>query len=202
LKKISLRNLLVLLIFAAALSHETARAAAYRLGGRWLLEGDGFAEKSILRVSLNTNGRLAIKSDIADGSESLTGYDVYGELNASRLDINTWSYQNECKLSPAIEVGSFNPTMSNPFRLPPFTVDKLTYAVTLTSVNSGTVNISGYVDIDTVGRTAINADCAIWREGTPKPAIPDTGSGCDMGTGALGLLALSAIFLGRRNCKR
>jgi hypothetical protein len=201
LKKISLRKLLALLIIIALMPCGTALASEYYLAGRWLAEGGGFAKKSLLRVRLEANGAFDIKSAVENGTERVTGYGVYCELNASRLGINTWSFRTEYELPSPIEVVDFNPTMNDPFRLPPFTIDNLTYTVTLTDANSGTVGISGYVDIDTVGQTEINADCAIWRQGTPKPDIPDTSRGCGIGTGALALLAGGAIFLGRRSGK-
>lgn len=201
MKKISLKKLLALLILIALVPCGTARASEYYLAGRWLAEGGGFAEKSPMRVRLDANGIFDIKSAAGNGTERVTGYGVYCELNASRLGINTWSFRTEYELPSPIEVVDFNPTMNDPFRLPPFTIDKLTYTVTLTDANSGTVGISGYVDIDSVGETEINADCVIWREGTPKPDIPDTSSGCGIGAGALGLLAGGAIFLSRRDGK-
>lgn len=193
---------LVIFMLAAALFSCAALAAGNSISDNWFVEGSGFAQKGILRVSLNANGGLDIKSRFVDGTEYITGYETWGELNASRLGINTWRYGDKYELSAPIEVRSFNPTMSEPFRLPPFTIDKLTYRVVLTSANSGTVDISGYVDIDTVGETEINADCAIWREGTPMPDIPDTESGCDAGSGASALLALGAVLLSRRYPRR
>jgi hypothetical protein len=190
------------LILAAVLFTCTADAEGGTVGARWLSSGTGFAERGFVRVRLNADGVLDIKSTDVDGTENITGYEAWGGLNASLLGINTWGYHNKYELSLPIEVGSFNPTVNEPFRLPSFTIDRLTYTVVLTDENSGTVNISGYVDIDMVGDTEINANCAIWREGTPKPETPDTESGCDVGAGALGFIALAALLLRGRNSKR
>jgi hypothetical protein len=195
-----MRRLLIVLTFFAVCFARDVSAAAYPVGGRWLIEGNGFAERGFLRVSLWTQGTVAIKSQTSEGTEYLTGYDVWGELNASRLGINTWGYQGKYEPPNPISVGEFEPTLNEPFRIPTFSIGKLNYTITLTDVNSGVVNISGFVDIDVVGETEINADCAIWREGTLKPQIPDSGSGCDAGAGSLALLlSFGAVFIGRRH---
>jgi hypothetical protein len=188
---------ITLLYFTLVLS-VPAYGATQTVGGSWLVEGGGYAKKSVLRVELTTNGMLDIRSSTADEKEILTGYEVWGELNASRLGINAWSYHNDYELSPPVEAGRFEPTLNEPYRLPTFTIDGLSYTIVLTSENSGTVNISGYVDIDVVGRTDVNADCAIWRQGTPKPVIPDSTSGCDAGAGSLLALFLPVLMLGAR----
>lgn len=167
---------LLLLVFAVP-----AQASDYRIGGTWLTEGGGFIEKGIARVALTDSGWLKVITTYEDGVETITGYEVYGKLDASRLDINAWSYRNDITLGTPIPVKDFNPSMSEPFKLPPITVDELTYTLELTSVNSGTLKLRGYVDIDVVGRCEVNADNAIWKEGTPKPDIPDSESGCNAG---------------------
>jgi opacity protein-like surface antigen len=187
---------------AAALSASAALAAEKSAADDWYVEGGGYAQKDIVRVSLNTNGGLLIKSQVADGVEYITGYEAWGELNASKLNINAWRYEGKYEFREPVEAGSFNPTLGEPYSLPPFTIDGLTYSVVLTRADAGTVKISGYVDIDVAGRTEINADCAIWRQGTPKPEIPDTESGCDAGAGAPALFALGAALLGRRHTRR
>jgi hypothetical protein len=153
-------------------------------------------------VRLNAKGSLDIKTKIEDGKEYVTGYETKGELDASSFHINAWRDGSKYELQVPFKVLSFNPTVSDPFELPPFAIDKLNYTVVLTSANSGTVKISGYADIDTVGETEINADCRIWRQGTPKPDIPDTESGCDVGAGALSLLVLGAALLKGRYSSR
>lgn len=195
-----MRKLLIVSVFIAllCLAFASASDAAYRIGGNWQTEGGGFLEKSFIRVSLSNYGRLEVLSTVTDGTERITGYRVWGELTASGLDVNAWDYQNDITLRVPIPVENFNPSMSEPFEIPPFTIDKLTYRVSLTSVYSGTVRLTGYVDIDGVGECEVKATNAIWKQGTPKPEIPDEESGCNAGAGLCALPALFALFLARR----
>lgn len=190
------------LIFAAVIFTSAAGAEGQTVGARWLVSGAGFAERGFVRVRLDAAGVMDIKSKFVEETENITGYEVWGDLDASLLGINTWEYYHLYELPLPVEVGSFNPTINEPFGLPPFTIDRLTYTVVLTDENSGTVNIKGYVNIDMVGDTEINADCAIWREGTPRPETPDTGSGCDAGAGALGIFVLGALYFSGRYARR
>jgi hypothetical protein len=123
------------------------------------------------------------------------GYEIWGNLEASHLNINAWEDKGEYVVPSqlSITVSDFNPSMSDPFRLPPFKIDNLVYTVEFTSVNSGTVNISGYVILDVVNRTEISANCAIWRQGTPKPDTQDTSWGCDSGAGVASFVSLSML---------
>ena len=190
----SLLFALLLMVFAVPV-----QAADYRIGGTWLTEGGGFIEKGVLRVSLTDSGWLEVITTYEDGLETITGYEVYGKLDASKLGVNAWSYQNTITLGTPIPVRDFNPSMSDPFKLPAITVDDLTYTLELTSVTSGTLKLRGYVDIDVVGRCEVNADNAIWKQGTTKPDIPDSESGCNVG-GALPLvlLGVAAVVARRR----
>ena len=182
------------LLFAALLLAIAmpAQAADYRIGGTWQTEGGGFIEKGVLRVSLTDAGWLKVITTYEGGVETITGYEVYGELEASRLGVNAWSYRNTITLGTPIPIKDFNPSMSDPFKLPPITIDDLTYTLELTSVTSGTLKLRGYVDVDVVGRCEVNADNAIWKQGTPKPDIPDSESGCNAGA----TLPAAAILLG------
>ncbi|MDR1944119.1 MAG: hypothetical protein LBQ19_04780 [Synergistaceae bacterium] len=194
------KTLLAVTVILALTLLAPVYAEASTLGGRWLVDGGGFAEKSVLRVSLRAGGTLDIKSDLNGSAEYVSGYEVWGELNASELRINTWSYHDEYELPASLVINSFNPTSSEPFYLPPFAIDGLTYRVVLTSVNSGTVNISGFIEVDTVGQCEINADCAIWRQGTSKPDIPDAASGCDSGAAPLASALLVFAVFRRARC--
>ena len=189
-----LRGVFAPFLVCALIFSSEAPGEAYAVGGRWLFDGEGFIEKSLLRVSLSANGTLDIKSSSEDGAETISGYEVWGELNASRLGINAWSYHGVHSLDWPVPVGEFNPTLSEPYTLPSFSIDKLTYTVEFTSVNSGTIKIRGFVDIDMVGECEVNADCALWRQGTKMPETPDTGSGCKTGSGAAFAAALAAFM--------
>lgn len=191
-----MRKKTIVVLLIALLVAGAAFAADYLIGGRWLAEGSGYAEK-VVRVSLNAAGTLDISSTVQDGVESITGYDIWCELTASKLGINAWSYRQNQVLSTPIPIKDFNPSMSDPFRLPAFTIDGLTYTVVLTSVSSGTVEIRGDVDIDGVGTCRVSADCVIWKEGTPRPNVSDSDSGCNTGFGvsALFILVFSCTLL-------
>ena len=174
-------------------------APAQTIGGKWLAEGAGFAEKGILRVELTADGYINIHSTISGDVETITGYDVSATLHATKAEFNAWSYSDTEQLAAPIPITNFNPTVSDPLTLPSFTVDGLTYTIALTSTTSGTVKLRGNVDIDGFGNCEVNADCALWKEGTPKPDIPDTGSGCNAGTaGVLAILLVPAMLIGRR----
>ncbi|GHS94665.1 hypothetical protein AGMMS50276_07860 [Synergistales bacterium] len=174
------------------LSAKTA-FAEYDIKGRWLLEGDGYADESIVRLSLTDEGYMDIKTTVSNNVEFLTGYDVYFRINASRLGIKAWDYDRSetLRLSPPITL--VNPTVSKPFKLPPVLIDDLTYAVTFTTETSGTVDIYGTIYVDYVGSVEINSVSAIWKEGTERPYVDSLASGCDGGfsAGLLGFLVLS-----------
>ena len=197
---VTMKRILTALILALFVMLGACSAEAKGIGGRWLLDGAGFAEKGILRVSLTANGDMdIIASADSAGTEKITEYRLRGELNASRLNINTWKYNHTTPVNPPITVNNFNPTVNEPFRLPSFTIQELTYTVEFTSATSGTIKLRGFVNIDSVGRCEINADCALWKEGTARPDIPDSKSGCNSGAGtALAIVALSSFFLRKR----
>lgn len=193
-KKILARAMFAVFILALACP---AFAAEYRVGGNWLTEGEGFGEKGIVRIELYNKGRLTfystISNDVSGDYEILTGYDMYGELEATDLGIKVWSDSDSHTYdTPIILPPNFNPSMSDPFSFPDITIDDITYTLTLTSASSGTLSVRGYVDVDSIGRCEIKGDNALWKEGTDKPDSPDSGSGCSaFGIGAASLLVLA-----------
>jgi hypothetical protein len=202
MKKISLVLLssLLLLTYAAAESD-----AAYRVGGVWLTEGTGFAKKGdVLRVQMNDSGWLRFDSTISGDCEFLTGYEIYGRLEASIFEIEAWEDSDSHVYDSPIPIPEdLDPSLSKPFTLPNIKLDNLTYTFVLTSVTSGTLNVGGYVDIDGVGRCEVHGDNALWRSGTEKPAVSDSSSGCSASpAGAIaGLPTLCAVFLAGRRRK-
>ncbi len=188
----------VAVVLAVALG-ASAFASDYRIGGMWLTQGTGYAKKGALRVDLEDKGWLDVITTVSGDLETITAYRVYGELTASKLGINAWSYQNEITLGVPVPIEDFNPSMSEPFRLPSITIDKLTYTLVLTSVYSGTLELTGYVDIDVVGECEVHANNALWKQGTERPDIPDEGSGCSAGAagGLAALFVLAGAFLRR-----
>jgi hypothetical protein len=185
-KGIVLTAVVVLFMFSKAV------AADYDISGKWLLEGGGFAEKGVLRVELTDEGFLDIRTKVEDGTRYVLGYSVALWLNASRLGINAWEYSKNVDLELPIPIPSLNPTVNDPFKLPPVTVDRLTYKVTFTSISSGTVDIYGSLDVDVIGDVEIDSASAICKEGTEKPDIPDMTSGCN--SGIIGAALVLGVF--------
>ena len=146
-----MRKTIFSIIAVILLLAEKTAYADYDISGRWLLEGGGFAEKSALRVELTDEGFLDIQTQIEGDVRYVLGYSVGLWLNASKIGVNAWEYHKKVDLEFPIPMPSLDPTMSEPFELPPVTVDRLTYEVTFTSLLSGTVKIYGHLDIDVVG---------------------------------------------------
>ena len=158
--------------------------------GNWFLEGGGYAEKSFLRVELNAWGELFVRTTLENGVRYVTGYDVRATLDATRLNINAWEYSASTTLQVPVRAPNANPTLNDPFELPPVTYDGLTYKVEFTSATSGTIWIYGYVD----GGVEINSESIVWKEGTEKPYNSDMTSGCDAGAGAAALPLVAFVF--------
>lgn len=188
-----MRKYLCAFIMSLMFFSTAAYAERLQVGGRWLVDGAGFAEKGFVRVQLTTQGHIDIKSRTTGNVETITGYDVRGVLNASKLGIKAWKYGKTVNLAVPITLNNFNPTVSEPYRLPSFSVDDLTYTIEFTSARTGTVKIRGYADIETVGRCEINADCAIWKKGSKKPDTDNEGSGCNTGFGAFASTGAAAL---------
>lgn len=168
------------------------------IGGRWLTEGSGFAEKDILRVALTADGYIDIISTNTDDIETISGYRTQATLHATRMEFNAWSSNGSYSLSQPLTISHYNPTLTNPLMLPTFKVNGLEYTVTFTSSTSGTVKIRGNANIDLFGNCEINADCALWREGSAKPDIPNSESGCNTLGGAHFALLIPLLFLKKR----
>jgi len=158
--------------------------------GRWFLEGGGYAEKSFLRVELTDWGELYVQTKLENGIRYVTGYDVRATLDASRLNINAWKYSTSTVLQFPVRVPDADPTLDEPFELPPVTYDGLTYKVEFTSTTSGVIWIYGYID----GGIEINSVSTVWKEGTERPDIPDMTSGCNYGAGAAALFLVALFF--------
>ncbi|MDR1874675.1 MAG: hypothetical protein LBQ90_06660, partial [Synergistaceae bacterium] len=177
----------ILLMIMAVVFLATGSSFAYDIGGRWLLKGGGHAEKGVVRVALQDSGYLNFLTEVDSGEQFLTSYSILVELDASRLDINAWRYAKMVTLPVPIKMPEVNPTLSQPFELPPVTADGLTWVVRFTSATSGTVDIYGEIDVDVVGRVTIDSQSAIWKEGTEEPDISDKLSGCNAGVPAAAL---------------
>ncbi len=197
----------------------SAAGEGYDIAGLWNIGGTGFAEKNFLRISLALDGNMtlttattnevlnnAVSSDIVrqayPESEDilsgdlrfLTAYDINLEITATNLDISAWSDHIPNGIRIPVPLPARVPTADYPLEIPVQVVnDGLRYTLTLTSSSSGKVRVQGYVDLDVVGSTEINADSAVWKYGTQRPSYEsETSSGCDSGFGALMLLLVFA----------
>lgn len=176
-------------------------AAAWDAAGRWLIEGTGYGEKSPVRLRLALDGYMDLKTVTSGDARFVTGYDLNMRLDTSRAGVKTWTEEIHKTLPVPVPLPSLAPTVNEPFKLPDFRADGLTYAVTLTSATSGTVDIYGTIDLDVLGRTEVNSKSAVWKDGTKRPDLDDDlKSGCSAGTPflALALLAPLAGVLRRR----
>lgn len=200
--------LLALLVAVAALYVAVCPAAAeepvsYDVAGRWLMQGEGYGDKNSVRLQLRLDGVLDIRTGMVDNRRCVTGYDMWIRIDSTRVKIKTWQERYREELSVPIPLPELRPTLNSPLVLPAVkTREGLIYQVTLTSVTSGTVKIYGNIDLDVVGRTEINSECVLWKEGSDKPDIEDLVSGCSVGAGAGALLLLFPVALRRVHRRR
>ena len=169
-------------------------AAAWDAAGRWLIEGTGYGEKSPVRLRLALDGYMDLKTVTSGDARFVTGYDLNMRLDTSRAGVKTWTEEIHETLRIPVPLPSLAPTVNEPFKLPAFRADGLTYAVTLTSATSGTVDIYGTIDLDVLGRTEVNSKSAVWKDGTRRPDLDDDlKSGCSAGTPFLALALLAPL---------
>ncbi len=169
-------------------------AAAWDAGGRWLIKGTGYGEKSSVRLRLALNGYMDIKTATSGDVRFMTGYDLNMRLDTSQVGVKTWTEEIHETLRVPVLLPSLAPTVNEPFRLPAVRAEGLTYVVTLTSATSGTVDIYGTIDLDVLGRTEVNSKSAVWKEGTSRPDLDDDlESGCSAGTPFLALVLLAPL---------
>ena len=179
-------------------------AFAFQAGGLWHISGNGFVEKSFIRVSLKITGGATLQTMMIAGTECLTSYDVTVEIDAfdrTGLDINVRDERFADSFNTPVPLPEINPTPENPFTIPAVTLNGLTYEAAFTSANTGTLKVTGFVDIDTIGSSEINTSCVIWRDGTPKPEENESSSsGCNSGLGIFAFLTLiSGVIIVVRN---
>lgn len=175
--------------------------ASWDVAGRWLIDGAGHGEKGFVRLRLSLDGTMDIHASKDDeGRRWLTGWDIDLRIGTTRADIRTWRDHIEERLHVPVPLPELRPTVSDPFELPPVTHEGLTYRVTLTSESSGKVRISGWIDLDVIGKTDIDSESAIWKAGTPKPDLDSSvESGCDAGLG--GACVALLLALAWRSCQ-
>ena len=196
------------------------------LPGKWNVEGTSFIEKGIVRLSIKVEGTANQTTDelknlaenidkIIDNNEEkarniinenrrvLTGCELDLRLyifDKAGFDIKAWNEYIENAVKIPVLLPEMRPTISDPFILPSVTYNNLNYTLTFESESSGKLRVKGYVDVDTVGTCEINADCALWRDGTTKPELDkETSSGCNSGYGifAACIAFIVLLILGR-----
>ncbi|MBQ7543762.1 MAG: hypothetical protein IJT02_02355 [Synergistaceae bacterium] len=212
-RKILLAAAAVMLLCSSSIAED------YDISGGWNLAGTGFVEKEFLRVSLELEGDMHLTTsttqEVLDNAASrdlvrqeypdspdilsgdlkfLTAYEIDLKITATELDIKAWSDHLPNYIRIPVPLPEMRPSNSHPYELPVYAYnDGLTYRVTLTSTTSGKVRITGYVDLDVVGKTELNSDCTVWKYGTQRPTLEEeTDSGCNSGFGALMMLLLLA----------
>lgn len=222
--------ILILLLSCTAIANSAVNSESeeYDLAGTWHMEGGGFVKKSFVKSSLELTGSMILVTeklrDISDDIDqiiidetavniedvdeyfldsdmkALTEYYINLELTATELEIRAWrdSFPNGIKIPVLIPdkmpAGDYNLT------LPPITYDKLTYQVTFNSASSGTVIISGYLDIGIVGECEIYSETSIWKDGSTKTGNPGGAKGgCNSGFGLV-IIMLLIFFRSDKKC--
>ena len=190
------------------------------LPGKWNIEGSSFVEKKFVRISFKILGEMNQETDflknlnpsadkILEGSKEisrnvvnenrkvLTSCDINLKiymLDKTGFDIKIWDGKIDNAVQIPVLLPEAQPTLNDPFVLPTVKIQDLNLTLTFTSESSGKLRVKGYADLDTVGVCEINADCALWKDGTTKPEIDkDTSSGCY--AGKLGFLSAFAALL-------
>ncbi|MBQ7558906.1 MAG: hypothetical protein IJT20_01480 [Synergistaceae bacterium] len=199
------------------------------LPGKWNVEGTSFIEKSFVRLSLKIEGEVYQTTDflknlnasidrviennqekarslVDEDRKVLNGCEINLRLyilDNTGFDIKVWNHYIPNAVQIPILLPEMRPTINEPFVLPSVTKDNVTYTITFTSETSGKLRAKGYVDVSTVGTCEINADCALWRDGTTKPDTEkETKSGCNSGLGIFSaFIILIAIVMNGRGTK-
>ena len=208
---------LILLLSVSSLSAESD----FDLSGLWHIYGEGFAEKGFVRVSLELSGNmqlttqtieeispdlkeiisddLTLKVDPAHDKwlksdmNALTGYEVYLKLTATQLDIKAGEEYLPNGIKIPVLIPDIRPSVDDPFRLPAVSYDGLKYELIITGVDSGVLNLTGYIDVDTVGECELNTECMVWRDGSSRPSGEGKSSGCNSGWGIFALMLIGVI---------
>ena len=211
-------------IFFFILSTASLNASEYTdtiLPGKWNVYGKGFGEKSFVRLSLEVKGianqsteelknlsasvdkvidnnQEVLRSAVNENRRVLTSCDVELTLYITGAGIKTWTEHIPNAVKIPVLLPEISPTVNNPFVLPSVTLDNITYTITFESETSGKLRIKGYVDVDVVGTCEINADCALWRDGTARPALEEeTSSGCNSFNFGIFSAFIALLILGR-----
>ena len=200
------------------------------LPGKWNIEGTSFVEKGFVRISVKIEGEVyqtteflknlnaSVDKVIENNQEKarnvineerkvLNGCEINLRLyifDKTGFDIKVWDHYIPNAVQIPVLLPEMKPTINEPFVIPSITKDNITYTITFTSETSGKLRAKGYVDVDAVGTCEINADCALWRDGTTKPETEkETKSGCNSGLGIFSafIILLIVIVMNGRGTK-
>ena len=198
--------------------------------GEWNIEGEGFAEKSFVRTQLEIKGNMNVSAcSLSDLPESvvnvmssdwetlisrdevrglyqlldcLTGLSMNLSVYASSLGVNVYEENNPNEITDPYLFLDIIPSLENPLEFPDMNIGKMNIRLTLTSENAGKVWLKGNINTSYLGlgEVEINTECAIWKNGTQRPALSGGGkSGCDSG---MSIFAAMILFLGVRKFVR
>ena len=208
-----MRKFLVVCAAVMMICSSAAVAEDYDVSGLWNIRGTGFVEKGFVRVSLVLNGDITlttattaevvnntvsrdlVDSDLLSGDlQFLTGYEGNLRVDATGFSIKVWEDILPNGIRVPVALPETTPTEEYPYVLPVKVTQKgLTYRVTLTSTESGKLRINGITDFGELKDAELNADCTVWKYGTPMPALEEeTSSGCNSCFSALMLLVIFA----------
>ncbi len=173
---------------------------SFDIAGRWLIKGVGHVDKSFVRSSLELSGYMNIQtSGISGDIQLLESYDGYLRIDATTLDIKVYDKHMENGIRTSVPVPTRIPTADYPIELPAITTDDgITYKITITGSNSGTVTITGVIrDVSVIGDVDLDSDCKFWRNGTPEPKIDESkNSGCNSSLNILTLILILIFVTG------
>ena len=214
-----------LLIFFVASASNSSEYTDTILPGKWNIEGTSFIEKSFVRLSVKLEGEAnqtteflknldasidrviennqeKARSLVNEDRKVLNGCAVSLRLyifDNAGFDIKVWEENIPNAVVIPVLLPEIKPTIGEPLVLPSVTRDNVKYTLTFNSESSGKLRAQGYVDVDTVGTCEINADCALWRDGTTKPSTEkETKSGCNSGFGIFSaFIVLLIVMIGR-----
>lgn len=226
-----MKKIFILIFLVLISSCSLLNAAEYIdsiLPGKWNIEGTSFVEKSFVRVSFRIEGEMEQETNIVKNLDEKIDKILEGTTEINRsvvnenrkvltscdidlriymfdntgLDIKVWEGAVNNAVKIPLLLPEARPTLNEPFVLPTVKVNDLNLTLTFISESSGKLRVQGYVDFDTVGECEINADCALWKDGTEKPSTEEeTSSGCNaVGLGIFAALLIIEIGRGKKFC--
>ena len=189
--------------------------------GKWNIYGEGFAEKGFVRTQLEINGDINISAcsfselspdivnvmsedwetlisrDEIDGIytffDFLTSISMSLRVYASSLGIKIYEENMPNEITDPHLFLDFLPSLEEPLELPALDMGGLSLQMTLTSEDAGTIRIKGPISTSYMGNIDLDTECAIWKDGTVRPPITSSASGCDSGVGIMAVVMMMMI---------